>query len=243
MPAPIPREARAFTLGLIMGVGGSPYKPRDISRLVKERFGVNISTQTIFNWKSNLPKTMETYKITNEYIKEVIDRGLFGDLREQVKSKESSGEPLGSLQVTPQVTPKEGDSGSGPPSENGIEEKLLFKSIPEMISYMDGKGYVVGSEQDVISQLEANGLTVIKKGQLQVGSQIFSWKPIELDLGAIGKGVVTNPIIAFWYAVYRRFCEDKGREPVDLVAYVTDCVNDANTSRKLNLALIRGELE
>jgi hypothetical protein len=241
MPEAIPREVRAFTLGLIMGVGGSPYKPREITRLVKERFGVDVSTKTISNWKSNLPETMEKYKITDAYVKEVIDRGLFGDLREQGSSKELVGETVGKESTEPREEPKD-DTNKKDTSADTVKELPMFKSIPEMISYMDGKGYLVGSERDIISQLEANGLTVFKKDQLHVGRQIFSWKPIELDLGAIGKAIATNPLIAFWYAVYRKACEDKGKEPADLVVYVTDCVNDANTSRQWNFALIRGEI-
>lgn len=233
MPVAIPREVRAFAFGLIMGVGGSPYKPREIVRLINERFAVKISSKTISNWKANLPHHMEKYSIEEDYVKEVIDRCLLGDQNHQGIPEEKDREVTGN-------PPREVDDDREHSEE--IKSFPPFASLVEMISYMNGKGYLVGSERDVISQLEATGLTVLKKGQLHVGPQIFSWKPIELDFGAIGKSITTNPIIAFWYAVYRKSCENKGKEPADLVLYVTDCVNDANTSRKWNLALIRGEL-
>lgn len=233
--AAVPREVRAFTLGLIMGVGGSPYKPREITRLVKERFGVDISTKTVSNWKSNLSETMEKYKITNEYVKEVIDRGLFGDLRERGVSEEPVGEP--------QEPPKELDLPKGKNEEEKLPEvksPLSFTSLAGVVSYLEQQGFIVATNnQDLRDILDKNGLTLLDKGALRYGPEIISVEPIELDFEIVGKQIAGNPVIMWYYALGRKLSLIKGETPQELHEFVTGCVVDAMVARHWNMAVLR----
>ena len=235
MPEAIPREVRAFTFGLIMGVGGSPYKPREIARLVKERFGTSISTKTISNWKSNLPDYMKTYNITEEYVKEVIDRGLFGDLREKGSSKEPVGEPKGTTKEP--LLPKGNKEEEKRPEGNKLP---TFVSLADMVGYMERQGFIVAtSDQDLRDILNQNGFTLLEKGALQYGPEIISVEPIELDFELVGKQIGGNTVIMWYYALARKLAMLTGEEPPELVEYVTGCVVDAMVARKWNMAVLR----
>jgi len=230
MPAAITREVRAFAFGLIMGVGGSPYKPREIVRLIDERFGVSISTKTISNWKSDLRGYMERYNIGEVYIKEVIDRGLFGAPKHEGDPEEEDREDEGTL-------PRERNAGRELPEEVGTLP--LFASLAEMVGYMESQGFIVAtSDQDLRNILSGNGYTLLEKGALRYGPEIISLEPLELDFEAVGKQIGGNAVIMWYYGLARKLAELTNEESPELVDYVTSCVVDAMVARKYNMALL-----
>lgn len=234
MTRPIPREARAFAFGLLLGVGGSPYEPREIINLVRERFGVNIASKTISNWKGDIPGYMQRYNIGEDYIREVIERGLLGAEKGQGSAGEDDREVIGRL-------PGEGEDDREVPEE--VASPPSFSSLAEMVGYMEKQGFVVAtSDQDLRDILERNDYTLLKKGQLEIGPQILSWTPIELDFEAVGKQIAGNVVILWYWAVFRKLCELKGDETPDLAEYVTSCVVDAMTApgREWMMALVKG---
>jgi len=216
----VPRDVRALVFGLLQGkVGGSPLPPRDIVRLIKERFGIDLSPKTLSNWKSNLKGEMEKYGITEADIDDAIGRGLAGKGLEVEHSADEDKEE---------------------------ERKLLdLKSaaIADIINYVEKQGFIVTSGlQDMVDLLEQKGMTVLGRDELQIGPQILSWEPIEIDFEAIGMNIATNPIIAWYFALYRKLCEIKGEEPPSLQKFVTDCVIDTMTSRDWWMAVLRGRI-
>jgi len=237
MPVAIPREVRAFAFGLIMGVGGSPYKPREIVRLINERFEVKISSKTISNWKANLPEFMVKYSITDDYVKEVIDRGLFGDLREKGESKEENRD----------FKEEEEPQGQPPLAKGRNDDEILpegnipltFKSLADMVGHMESEGFIVAtSDQDLRNILSQNGLTLLEKGALRYGPDIISLEPIELDFEAVGKQIAGNAVIMWYYGLARKLATMSNEEAPELIDYVTSCVVDAMVARKYNMALL-----
>jgi len=230
MPAPISREVRAFAFGLIKGVGGSPYKPREIVRLIKERFDVKISTKTISNWKSDLPGYMERYNIGEDYVKEVIDRGLLGAQKHQGEPEEADREEEGK-------PPQEGAPERELPAE--VSALPAFGSLAEMVGYMEQQGFIVAtSDQDLRNILDSNGFTLLEKGTLRYGPDIISLEPIVLDFEVVAKQIAGNAVIMWYYGLARKLAELKGQEPPEIIDYVTSCVVDAMVARKYNMALL-----
>lgn len=231
MPAPIPREVRAFAFGLIMGVGGSPYMPGEISRMVRERFGVSIASKTISNWKSDLPGYMKKHNIDEDYVKEVIDRCLFGAIKHQGLDEEPDGE-------SERKPPQEGNADKESPEEPGTP--LKFGSLAEMVGYMERQGFIVAtSDQDLRDILDQNGFTLLEKGALRYGPEIISVEPIEMDFEVVGKQIAGNPIIMWYYALARKLATLTGEKPPELHEYVTSCVVDAMVARRWNMAVLR----
>jgi len=235
MGAPISKEVRAFAFGLIKGVGGSPYQPREIVRLINERFGTKISPKTISNWKLDLPGYMKKYSIKDDYIKEVIDRGLLGAIKSdripedlEKESEDIAGAPPGEV-----------DEVREPPKE--VMALPAFASLAEMVGYMEQQGFIVAtSDQDLRDILNQNGFTLLEKGALQYGPEIISIEPIELDFEVVGKKIAGNPIIMWYYALARKLAKLTGEDPPELDVYVTGCVVDAMVARKWNMAVLRG---
>jgi len=230
MPAAISKEVKAFAFGLIKGVGGSPYSPSEITRMVNERFGVKIASKTISNWKSDLPSYMKKYGIDDNYVKEVIDRGLFGAIKPQGDAGEEEGEDEGNL-------PQAESPGREPPQE--INSLPNFGSLAEMVAYMERQGFIVAtSDQDLRDILNNNGFTLLKDGALQYGPEIISLEPLQLDFEAVGKQIGGNAVIMWYYGLARKLAELAGEESPELVDYVTSCVVDAMVARKYNMALL-----
>jgi len=233
MPAPISKEVRAFAFGLIKGVGGSPYMPREIVRLINERFGVKISPKTISNWKLDLPGYMEKYGIRDDYIKEVIDRGLLGAIKPD-RIPEDLEEKREDVVGTP---PGEVDEVREPPKE--VIALPAFASLAEMVGYMEQQGFIVAtSDQDLRDILDSNGFTLLDKGALRYGPDIISLEPITLDFEAVGKQIGGNAVIMWYYGLTRKLAELAEEKPPELVDYVTSCVVDAMVARKYNMALL-----
>ena len=158
--------------------------------MIRERFGVDIASKTISNWKSNLPGYMEKYGIRDDYIKEVIDRCLFGDIKHQgipgEEGKEVTGNP-----------PREVDEGREVPDEVGSLPS--FRSLAEMVGYMERQGFIVAtSDQDLRNILDDNGFTLLEKWALRYGPEIISVEPIEMDFEVVGKKIAGNPARAWW---------------------------------------------
>lgn len=234
MPAPISKEVRAFAFGLIKGVGGSPYTPREIVRLINERFETKISPKTISNWKLDLPGYMKKYGIGDDYIKEVIDRGLFGAIKPE--------------RIPEDLEEKNEDVGGTPPREvdevKELREEIMalpaFASLAEMVGYMERQGFIVAtSDQDLRDILNQSGLTVLEKGALQYGPEIISIDPIEMDFEVVGKKIAGNPVIMWYYALARKLSALTGEEPPELDLFVTGCVVDAMVARRWNMAVLR----
>jgi hypothetical protein len=115
--------------------------------MIRERFRVDIASKTISNWKSNLPGYMEKYGIRDDYIKEVIDRCLFGDIKHQGIPGEEGREVTGN-------PPREVDEGREVPEEVGSLPS--FRSLAEMVGYMERQGFIVAtSDQDLRNILRA----------------------------------------------------------------------------------------
>ena len=230
MPAPIPREVRAFAFGLIMGVGGSSYSPSEISRMIRERFGTSIASKTISNWKSDLPGYMKKYGVGEEYVKEVIDRCLFGAIKHQGVDEEPGREGEGK-------PPQEGNADKEPPEEEGTP--LKFGSLADVVGYMERQGFIVAtSDQDLRDILDQNGFTLLEKGALRYGPEIISVEPLEIDFEVVGKQIAGNAVIMWYYGLARKLAKLTGEEPPELVDYVTSCVVDAMVARKYNMALL-----
>ena len=214
----LPVEVRAFTFGLIMGVAGESYKPSTISRMVNERFGYNVSPKAISNWKYNLPQEMQKHDITEGHIKEAIARGLLGDqrTREQIEEelKELEGKKL--REVTPDEVPvvrDHGDEGKVP---------LTFNNTAEIISYCEGQGFIVGKDlEDIKLILAANNLRVIDDYGELIGIEDIFITPIELNIDVVGRNIVANPIIGFYYAYERK---RQNKSDLDIAQWITTCI-------------------
>lgn len=234
MPAAISKEVRAFVFGLIKGVGGSPYKPREIVRLIDERFATKISPKTVSNWKLDLPGYMEKYGIDDDYIKEVIDRGLFGAIKPEGDTEDIE-EKNEDVEGAP---PREVDEVREPPKE--VMALPEFSSLAEMVGYMERQGFIVAtSDQDLRDILNQSGLTVLEKGALQYGPEIISIDPIEMDFEVVGKKIAGNPVIMWYYALARKLAKLTGEDPPELDLFVTGCVVDAMVARRWNMAVLR----
>lgn len=222
MPQKIPRKMRAVALGLLTGVGGVSYTYKEMADMLKDHFDIEVAVGTLANWKSTKEEQMKKYSITDQYIQEVISDALAGKL-------------------------KAGDEPSEPEKEEEKKVEAItripaFDSIADIISYVESRGYLMGSPQDIIGQLEANGLTVLKKGQLHLGPQVLSWGEFDLDFEALGKNIGANPVILFYWALYSKACENRGEDLPRLEEYVTGCVIDAMSARKWWMAAIHGSL-
>lgn len=195
----IPKDARTFAIGLILGFGGD-YPPMAIAKIVNERFGIEVKPKTISNWKSKLPVEMEKYGITKRDCSEAVARGLMGDQRksedieelQKVEEKEGKGTPL-----VPKTPP--GETETPLPS-------LIFKNTAEIISFCEDQGFIVGKDlEDIKHILAANNLRVMDDSEEILGlSDIFT-TPIELEIDVVGRNIVANPIIGFYYAYERKY--------------------------------------
>ncbi len=247
MPVKYSKEVRAFALGLMLGVGGAPYDPPAVRSTIIERFGDEITTKTLSNWKSDLEGQREKYNIPMEYIQEVLGRA-FKDATGAKLKREESGKPNGKNpgRKTGPNGPGEDDSGNGSDdSGNGKErpEEVVpvpvFTTLGEMVGYMEQRGFIVAtSDQDLRKILESNGYTLLEKGALRYGRDIISLEPIVLDFEAVGKQIGGNAVIMWYYGLARKLAELAKEEPPELVDYVTSCVVDAMVARKYNMALL-----
>ncbi|MBA7609123.1 hypothetical protein ES703_16310 [subsurface metagenome] len=210
----IPKDARTFAIGLILGFGGVKYGPTDIARIVNERFDVIVKPKTISNWKSALPVEMEKHGITERECKEAVARGLIGDLRKSEDIDELQRDEERDRKGAP-LEPK---TPLGEP-ETPIRS-LSFSSIAEVLSFCEQQGFIVGKDlEDIKIILAANNLKVTDgSGEILGIADIFV-TPIELDIEVVGRGIVANPIIGFYYAYERK------RDPkLDLAQWLTTCV-------------------
>jgi len=235
----IPKDARTFAIGLLLGFGGD-YAPMAIAKIVNERFGIDVKPKTISNWKSKLPVEMEKYGVTEREAKEAVARGLIGDQRksediEELKregEREEEGTPLG--QETPPGEP-----------ETQIRP-LNFRNIAEIISYCEGQGFIVGKDlEDIKLILAANNLRVIDDSGELIGIEDIFITPIELDIEVVGRNIVANPIIGFYYAYERK----RSQKPdLDIAQWITTCIAELYSNldkiyedrRPVTLGLIYG---
>ena len=234
MPAPIPREVRAFAFGLMKGVGGVSYNHKEASELLNDRFGVKISPKTLRNWKADMANQMSRYSITDEYIQEQIAKGLSGTLRDEDTAGGAPGdEPRDTIKLSPdEDPPPRGD-------EPVVGDLPRFMSLAEIVGYMERQGFIVAtSDQDLRDILNQNGFTLLEKGALRYGPEIISMEPIELDFEVVGKQIAGNAVIMWYYGLARKLATLTGEEPPELVDYVTSCVVDAMVARKYNMALL-----
>lgn len=223
MPQKYSRQIRALALGLMMGVGGVSYKHTQIAEMIKDYFKIDVAVGTLRNWKSQKKEQMKKYAITEAYIQEVMADALSGKLKADKKP----------------IEPEDKEKAE---KVEAITRIPAFDSIADIISYVESRGYLMGSPQDIIAQLEANGLTVLKKGQLHLGPQALSWGEFDLDFEALGKNIGANPVILFYWALYSKACENRGEALPRLEEYVTGCVIDAMSARKWWMAAIHGSL-
>jgi len=118
------REARTLAFGLILGFGEDEYLPHQIAKIVNERFGLEVKSKTVSNWKSGLPAQMERYGITEGECREAVVRVLTGDLREREDIDERK--PYTVLQGASQEALRELDTSPGrdgkPDTSSGREE-------------------------------------------------------------------------------------------------------------------------
>lgn len=207
-PGSIPREVRALCMGLLLGVGGAPLDYKSISSLIKERFGLDISPRTLKNWPPKLPDMMKKYGITHAYIEEVVLRLMAGKKPDSAGIRKVTSDEI--------VEEEKKSLSESKPSEG----PLTFNSIADVMSYMEGQGFVVGkSVSDLISILEANGLRVFDKEQSIFGVENLFIEPIELDIEAVGRNITGNPVIMLYFALERRKQED-----LDLAEWITSCI-------------------
>lgn len=235
MPPPISREVRAFAFGLMKGVGGVSYNHRDTSALLKERFNVTVSPKTLRNWKSDMVNQMSKYAITEDYIQELIGKGLSGALRDEdtngVTPKDESEDEV------PGPIDEELSPGSDDPWAGTLPQ---FASLADVVGFMEGQGFIVAtSDQDLREILRQSGLTVLEKGALRFGPEIISVDPIEMDFEVVGKKIAGNPVIMWYYALARKLAVLTGEDPPELDLFVTGCVVDAMVARKWNMAVLR----
>lgn len=231
----IPKEARAFIFGLLKGVAGKRYGRKQISKLVYERFGVKVSPKTITNWQSIMPSEMVKHGITDDYIQEVIDRALLGDLRQRDEPGVLRREVDRELE-----SPDRGISEEKgyEPDEGEKQEILKFNNLAELITFCEGKGFIVGKNfNDIIKILEANNMRVVDNAKSLLGVENIFISPVELDIELVGRSIVANPVIQFYYALARRKQPD-----LDITAWLTACVVDVynNADPPIRLAVLYG---
>ena len=104
------------------GEGGAPHASKAVRGIIIERFGDEIPTKTLQNWKSDIEGQMEKYNLSKEYIQEVIDRAL----RDVKRERENSGTPSG--KDTGAKTPGDNESGNRERARNHL--KLEGRSSP-----------------------------------------------------------------------------------------------------------------
>lgn len=195
----IPKDARTFAIGLILGFGGAKYGPTDIAKIVNERFDVEVKPKTISNWKSTLPAEMEKHGITERECREAVARGLIGDLRksEDIEELQRDGKREG------EGAPLEPKTPQGEP-ETPIRS-LSFSNVAEVISFCEEQGFIVGKDlEDIKLILAANNLRVMDDSEERFNVEDIFITPIELDIEVVGRNIVANPIIGFYYAYERR---------------------------------------
>ena len=202
-------EIRAFVYGLVQGVGGVEYAPREIAKLVNDRFGFKISPKTVSNWKSNLPAEMQKYGITEKDIKEAVARGLLGDLRNSEEIREPDREDR-----------QESLKGAGPRPEEEIILKPVEGNVAEMVALLEKQGFIVTTGLTEMKEiLEAKGYQILDSSGGLFGIENIFIQPIELDIEVVGRSIIANPIIQFYYALARRKKED-----LDITEWITACI-------------------
>ncbi len=207
----VPKDARIFAIGLILGFGGK-YGPTQIAQIVNDRFGIDVKPKTISNWKSKLPPEMTKYGITEGDAREAVARCLIGDQRKSEDIDElKREEPQEGKGTHLELKTPPGDPETPPPS-------LSFSNIAEIISYCEGQGFIVGKDiEDIKLILAANNLRVIDNSGELIGVEDIFVSSIELDIEVVGRNIVANPIIGFYYAYERR------KDPkLDLAIWITN---------------------
>jgi len=234
----ITRDVRAFAFGLMEGVGGTSYKYSEIATLLNNRFSVDIKPKTLRNWSSDRVNQKAKYGITDDYIQEIIAAGLAGKIETPLEVDEPPSSVIDIEEEPVEIIEDEDSTPSTP------EEKLVFKSIAEVISYAEGQGFFVGkNKQDLIQLLESLNMTAIENADQMMGIEELFIEPLELDMEIVGRNVVTNPVIQFYYAIARK--RHKAREPdgdLDINEWITACVVDVynNMVPPIKLAVIVG---
>lgn len=201
MPAKYNNDVRAFVFGLIKGVGGESFDIHRIARMVKDRFGHEISSNTVANWQTNMADMMAKYEISDWDIKEAIARGLLGDQRPSEEIQEGEEEEAQGKLPLPGKVPS-------------------FKNTAEVIAYCENEGFIVGKNiNDIKDILAAKGMSVIDNEGSYMGVQDIFIDTIELDIETVGRNIIANPIIGFYYAYERR------RNPkLEIAAWITNCM-------------------
>jgi len=234
----IPKDARTFAIGLLLGFGGD-FAPMAIAKIVNERFGVDVKPKTISNWKSKLPVEMEKYGVTERDAREAVARGFMGDQRKSEDIEELQRESEREDEGTPlrQETP---------PGEPETIHPLTFNNIAEIISYCEGQGFIVGKDlEDIKLILAANNLKVVDGSGELIGIEDIFATQIELDIEVVGRNIVANPIIGFYYAYERK----RSNTPnLDLAQWITTCIAELYSNldkiyedrRPITLGLIYG---
>ncbi|MBA7658950.1 hypothetical protein ES703_66913 [subsurface metagenome] len=118
------------------------------------------------------------------------------------------------------------DEETSPDDEKLPEGRLSFDSTADIISYVEGEGFIVGKNmKDMISIMEANGLQVVDKENTLFGVENLFIEPFEIDVEAVGRSVTGNPVIMLYYAIELKSQRDKGAPKVlDLGEWLTSCV-------------------
>ena len=118
--------------------------------------------------------------------------------------------------------------------------------IAEIISFCEGQGFIVGKDlEDIKLILAANNLRVIDGSGELIGIEDIFATQIELDIEVVGRNIVANPIIGFYYAYERK----RSKTPnLDLAQWLTTCVAELYSNldkiyenrRPVTLGLIYG---
>lgn len=241
----ITREVRSLAYGLLKGMGGATYTSPEISKMLKERFGVDVDPGTLRNWKGAMDEEMKKWGVTDQDIQDAIIKGLSGKLPEGGPPKVP--EPVIAPPVAPQGVEAhkmaysnagEGTPGakSGTPLTVVPQESLNFANIADVIAFAESKGFYVGkSLADIIAYMEEKGLQVVDKKQIMFGIQDLYVQPIELDIEVIGRSIAANPVIQFYYALMRMY-----QPEAQLDEFLTGCVIDSMNARQIGILIYKG---
>ena len=123
---------------------------------------------------------------------------------------------------------------------------LKFSTVAEVVAYIEGQGFMIGkNEADIITQLEAKNLSVIRNADKMVGVEEIFITPLELDMEVVGRNIVANPIIQFYFAIARKLHSTTASETdkdLDITEWITACVLDVynNMDPPIKLAVLYG---